>query len=56
MANEAETPATTAPAMVAESTPLWKSAIAWVIGLVLLFILIYVISRAWKKGQAAPAA
>ncbi len=54
MANDAET-TTTTPAVV-ESTPVWKQFLGYGIALILLFVMIWVISRAWKKGQQAPAA
>lgn len=30
----------------------FKLGLAWAISLLILFVLIYVVSRAWKKGQA----
>lgn len=36
---------------VAQKPSLLKTALAFTITLLFLFILIYVVSRAWKKGQ-----
>ncbi len=41
------------PAVVVAKPNYVKVALAWTISLLFLFIMIYVISRAWKKGQVA---
>jgi len=35
-----------------EKQPIWKQAVAIGISMLILFVIIYVASRAWKKGQA----
>jgi len=42
---------TTTTTAIAQKPSLLKTALAFTISLLFLFILIYVISRAWKKGQ-----
>jgi len=48
-----ETPTTTTPAV---KTNWLKLGLAWAFSLLVLFVLIYVISMAWKKGQVSAAA
>ena len=31
--------------------PIWKQAVAIAISMLFLFLIIYIISKAWKKGQ-----
>jgi hypothetical protein len=41
----------TTPSTTEVKAPIWKQALALTFSLLFLFLLIYVISRAWKKGQ-----
>jgi hypothetical protein len=40
------------PVAVVVKPNYFKLGLAWAISLLILFVLIYVVSRAWKKGQA----
>lgn len=51
MATETTT-TTTTPAKTETTPSPTKKILMWVLGLVSLAIVIWVISRAWKKGQA----
>jgi hypothetical protein len=52
---ETQTTPVATPMVVATPTPIWKSALALITSLLVLALFIYVISRAWKKGQVAAA-
>jgi hypothetical protein len=41
----------TTPTQTVQPTNYLKVGLAWAISLLFIFILIYVISKAWKKGQ-----
>jgi uncharacterized protein YpmS len=36
-----------------EKQPIWKQAVAIAISMLFLFLVIYIASRAWKKGQSS---
>ena len=55
MAETTTTPATT-PVEAAPEKSMMKNILMWVISLAVLALIIYVASRAWKKGQVAPTA